>query len=352
MEKSNEKKYNVAIVGATGAVGAQLLKVLAERQFPVGNLILLASARSEGKTIDWQGQTYTVHEARPKAFEGVDIVLFAGGNISKTLAPEAVKRGAVCIDNSSTFRYDPEVPLVVPEVNPEDVRWHKGIIANPNCSTIQMVVALKPIYDNFGLKRVVVATYQAVSGAGKEGLDELEAQIQDVAAGRKPQPATFQHQIACNLIPHIDIFLDNDYTKEEMKMVNETVKIMGDANIRVTATCVRVPVFYGHSESVNIETARKMTPQEARAILAQAPGVQVYDNPGEKMYPMAIDAAGEDDTFVGRIREDETIDNGLNMWIVADNIRKGAALNAVQIAEELLRRDLLGVGDRNVFERK
>ena len=341
MEKSNAKKYNVAIVGATGAVGAQLLKVLAERQFPVGNLILLASARSEGKTIDWQGQTYTVHEARPKAFEGVDILLFAGGNISKTLAPEAVKRGAVCIDNSSTFRYDPEVPLVVPEVNPEDVRWHKGIIANPNCSTIQMVVALKPIYDNFGLKRVVVATYQAVSGAGKEGLDELEAQIQDVAAGRKPQPATFQHQIACNLIPHIDIFLDNDYTKEEMKMTWETQKMLHDENIKLSATAVRVPVFRSHAEAIHIETEKPVTAAEARQILAAAPGIIIQDDPTSNLYPMPLYTSDTDEVYVGRIRKDISVENGLSMFVVADQIRKGAATNAVQIAQLLVQENLI-----------
>ncbi len=335
------KQYNVAIVGATGAVGQQLLKVLAEREFPVGQLTLLASARSEGKQIEWQGQNYTVHEARPEAFEGVDIVLFAGGNISKTLAPEAVKRGAVCIDNSSTFRYDPEVPLVVPEVNPEDVRWHKGIIANPNCSTIQMVVALKPLYDKFGLKRVVVATYQAVSGAGKEGLDELAAQIKALAAGEEAQISTFQHQIACNLIPHIDIFLENDYTKEEMKMTWETQKMLHDESICLSATAVRVPVFRSHAEAIHIETEKPVTAEEARAVLAAAPGIVIQDDPSKNLYPMPLYTSDTDDVYVGRIRKDIAVENGLSLFVVADQIRKGAATNAVQIAQLLVAEGLV-----------
>lgn len=335
------KKYNVAIVGATGAVGHELLKVLAEREFPINNLVLLASARSEGKIINWQGQDYTVHEAKPESFEGVDIVLFAGGNISKTLAPEAVKRGAVCIDNSSTFRYDPEVPLVVPEVNPEDVRWHKGIIANPNCSTIQMVVALKPLYDAFGIKRVVVATYQAVSGAGKEGLDELQQQIKDMAAGNELKIEAFQHQIACNVIPHIDIFLDNDYTKEEMKMTWETQKMLHDENILLSATAVRVPVYRSHAEAIHIETEKPVTADEARAVLAKAPGVVIQDNPAEKLYPMPLYSSDTDEVYVGRIRKDIAVDNGLSLFVVADQIRKGAATNAVQIAQLLVAEGLV-----------
>ena len=335
------KKYNVAIVGATGAVGHELLNVLAEREFPINKLVLLASARSEGKIINWQGQDYTVHEAKPESFEGVDIVLFAGGNISKTLAPEAVKRGAVCIDNSSTFRYDPEVPLVVPEVNPEDVRWHKGIIANPNCSTIQMVVALKPLYDAFGIKRVVVATYQAVSGAGKEGLDELQQQIKDMAAGNELKIEAFQHQIACNVIPHIDIFLDNDYTKEEMKMTWETQKMLHDENILLSATAVRVPVYRSHAEAIHIETEKPVTADEARAVLANAPGVVIQDNPAEKLYPMPLYSSDTDEVYVGRIRKDIAVDNGLSLFVVADQIRKGAATNAVQIAQLLVAEGLV-----------
>ena len=335
------KKYNVAIVGATGAVGHELLKVLAERDFPINNLVLLASARSEGKIINWQGQDYTVHEAKPESFEGVDIVLFAGGNISKTLAPEAVKRGAVCIDNSSTFRYDPEVPLVVPEVNPEDVRWHKGIIANPNCSTIQMVVALKPLYDAFGIKRVVVATYQAVSGAGKEGLDELQQQIKDMAAGHELKIEAFQHQIACNVIPHIDIFLDNDYTKEEMKMTWETQKMLHNEDILLSATAVRVPVYRSHAEAIHIETEKPVTAEEARAVLAAAPGVVIQDDPAEKLYPMPLYSSDTDEVYVGRIRKDIAVDNGLSLFVVADQIRKGAATNAVQIAQLLVAEGLV-----------
>jgi aspartate-semialdehyde dehydrogenase len=341
LEVAQVKKYNVAIVGATGAVGHELLKVLAERNFPVENLVLLASARSEGIKMTWQGQEYTVHEAKPEAFEGIDIVLFAGGSISKTLAPEAVKRGAVCIDNSSTFRYDPEVPLVVPEVNPEDVRWHKGIIANPNCSTIQMVVALKPLYDAFGIKRIVVATYQAVSGAGKEGLDELKQQIQDMATGKELKVEAFQHQIACNVIPHIDIFLDNDYTKEEMKMTWETQKMLHDENILLSATAVRVPVYRSHAEAVHIETEKPVTAAEARAVLAKAPGVIIQDDPANNIYPMPLYSSDTDEVYVGRIRKDIAVDNGLSIFVVADQIRKGAATNAVQIAQLLVEEDLV-----------
>lgn len=335
------KKYNVAIVGATGAVGHELLKVLAERDFPVDKLVLLASARSEGKIITWQGQDYTVHEAKPDAFEGVDIVLFAGGSISKTLAPEAVKRGAVCIDNSSTFRYDPEVPLVVPEVNPEDVRWHKGIIANPNCSTIQMVVALKPLYDAFGIKRVIVSTYQAVSGAGKEGLDELADQINAYANGEELKISTFQHQILANVIPHIDIFLDNDYTKEEMKMTWETQKMLHNDNILLSATAVRVPVFRSHAEAVHIETEKPVTAAAAREVLAKAPGVVIVDDPSQNRYPMPIESSDTDEVYVGRIRKDIAVENGLSLFVVADQIRKGAATNAVQIAQLLVAEDLI-----------
>ncbi len=348
-----KEKPVVAVVGATGAVGREMLKTLEDRAFPAAEVIPFASSRSAGVKLPFRGGELTVRELKKDVFAGIDLALFsAGGSTSETFAPWAAGAGCVVVDNSSAWRMDERCPLVVPEVNADALEGHNGIIANPNCSTIQMVVVLKPLHDAAKITRVVVSTYQAVSGTGQKAIAELETQVRQLFNMQEPDVKVYPYRIAFNCLPHIDVFLDNDYTKEEMKMVNETVKIMGDANIRVTATCVRVPVFYGHSESVNIETARKMTPQEARAILAQAPGVQVYDNPDEKMYPMAIDAAGEDDTFVGRIREDETIDNGLNMWIVADNIRKGAALNAVQIAEELLRRDLLGVGDRNVFERK
>ena len=335
------KNYNVAIVGATGAVGQELMKILAERSFPVKNLLLLASARSEGKKMTWQGREYTVHEAKPEAFDGVDLVLFAGGSISKTLAPEAVKRGAVCIDNSSTFRYDPDVPLVVPEVNPEDVRWHKGIIANPNCSTIQMVVALKPLYDAFGIKRVIVATYQAVSGAGKEGLDELAGQIKAYAEGKELTVEAFQHQILLNVIPHIDVFQDNDYTKEEMKMTWETRKMLHNDGIALSATAVRVPVFRSHAEAIHIETEKPVTAEQARRVLANAPGVVIQDDPAQNLYPMPLKTSDTDEVYVGRIRKDIAVENGLSLFVVADQIRKGAATNTVQIAEVLLAEGLL-----------
>ncbi|MGI9952045.1 aspartate-semialdehyde dehydrogenase [Moorellaceae bacterium AZ2] len=335
------RQLKVAVVG-TGAVGQTILQVLAERNFPVGKLKVLATSRSAGKTVRFKGQDYTVEETTPASFEGVDLALFAGGEASKLFAREATARGAVVIDNSSTFRLDPEVPLVVPEVNPQDVRWHKGIIANPNCSTIQMVVALKPLHDAARIKRVVVATYQAVSGAGQEAMEELRQQSLQILGGEKEVRGTvFPYQIAFNCLPHIDVFLENGYTKEEMKMVHETQKIMGDPSIRVTATTVRVPVFNGHSEAVTVETERKLTAAEAREILSRAPGIVVVDDPQAKAYPLAIRASGRDEVFVGRIREDISAECGLNLWIVADNLRKGAATNAVQIAEVLLREGLL-----------
>lgn len=335
------KKYNVAIVGATGAVGHELMKVLAERDFPINELKLLASARSEGKILQYRGEDLTVHEATPDSFEDVDIVLFAGGSISKTLAPEAVKRGAVCIDNSSTFRYDPEIPLVVPEVNPEDVEWHKGIIANPNCSTIQMVVALKPLHDAYGLKRVVVSTYQAVSGAGKEGMDELEQQMKAIAEGKEVNIEKFQYQIANNLIPHIDVFQDNDYTKEEMKMTWETQKMLHSTDIKVSATAVRVPIMRSHSEAVSIETEKPVDAAEAREILRKAPGIIIKDDIQNNVYPMPLYSSDTDEVYVGRIRKDISFENGLCFFVVADQIRKGAATNAVQIAQLLVEKDLV-----------
>jgi len=334
----------VAVAGATGAVGREMLKTLEQRNFPARTVKALASSRSIGIKLPYADTELTVEELTEKSFEGVDLALFsAGGSISKKFAPCAVKSGCVVIDNSSAWRMDPEVPLVVPEVNPDDVDWHKGIIANPNCSTIQMVVALKPLHDVAKIKRIIVSTYQAVSGSGQKAIDELETQVRQLFNMKEPEAKVYPYQIAFNCLPHIDVFSDDDYTFEEIKMIKETVKIMGDDSIRVTATTVRVPVFYGHGESVNIETEKKITAKEARVILSQAPGVTVYDNPSEKIYPMPIMAAGEDDVFVGRIREDKTIDNGLNLWIVADNIRKGAALNAVQIAELLLERDKVRV---------
>lgn len=335
------KRFNVAVVGATGAVGQELLKIMREREFPAGNLKVLATERSAGKKIEFNGQEYTVENTTAGAFDGVDIALFAGGSASKDFAREAAKRGAVVVDNSSAFRMDPEVPLVVPEVNPEDVKWHKGIIANPNCSTIIMVVALKPIHDAAGIKRVVVSTYQAVSGAGKEAIDELAAQVKLLSEGKEVVPEVFPYQIAFNLIPHIDVFSDLDYTKEEWKMVNETRKILHDDNMQITATTVRVPVFRSHSESVNIETERKLSVAETTKLLAEAPGVIVQDNIQNKEYPMPLYTSDKDEVFVGRIREDNSIANGLNLWVVADQLRKGAATNAVQIAELVIKYNCL-----------
>jgi aspartate-semialdehyde dehydrogenase len=337
------KNYHVAVVGATGAVGNEMIKVLEQRQFPVGKLTLLASERSKGKELTFRGKAYPVEVLDENSFKGIQIGLFsAGGSTSEKFAPIAAKAGCVVVDNTSAFRMVPEIPLVVPEVNPEDIALYKsrGIIANPNCSTIQMVVALKPIHDAARIKRVVVSTYQAVSGTGKKAIEELELQTRAVMGGQKPVAKVYPHQIAFNCLPHIDVFLENGYTKEEMKMVNETKKILHDPGIAVTATTVRVPVFHGHSESVNVETVKKITAAEVRKLLSTAPGVKVVDDPSFKIYPLAVDAAGGDDTLVGRIREDESIANGINLWVVADNIRKGAALNAVQIAEILIQKYL------------
>jgi aspartate-semialdehyde dehydrogenase len=331
---------NVAIVGATGAVGTEMVRILEERNFPIKNLHLLASRRSAGKTLFFKGKEVPVKELTPESFNGVEIALFsAGASVSKAFVPHCVRAGAVAVDNTSAFRMDEGVPLVVPEVNPEEIPRHKGIIANPNCSTIQMVLVLKPIHDAARIKRVVVSTYQAVSGAGWEAILELEEETEAILNERKYKRKLFPHQIAFNCIPQIpqsDAFLPNGYTSEEVKMIDETKKIMGDQSIRVTATTVRVPVVRGHSESVNIETEKKLTAKEAREILSRAPGVVVYDDPQKQHYPLATLAAGRDETFVGRIREDLSIENGLNLWVVSDNLRKGAALNAVQIAERLV----------------
>ncbi len=334
------RNYRVAVAGATGAVGHQMVACLAERNFPVGELVPLASERSVGRTVSFQGQDIPVQVLTADSFKGIEIALFsAGGGISKEYGPIAAKAGAVVVDNSSAWRMDPEVPLVVPEVNPQAIADYKrkGIIANPNCSTIQMVVVLKPIHDAARIKRVVVSTYQAVSGTGQKAVDELSAQVRALFCHQEIVNKVYPHRIAFNVFPHIDVFLENGYTKEEMKMVLETQKIMGDDSIQVTATTARVPVFYGHSESVNIETERKLTVQEARKLLADAPGLKVVDDPAKAQYPMPLDAAGQDLTLVGRIREDFTISNGLNLWVVADNLRKGAATNAVQITEILIR---------------
>ncbi|WP_408997970.1 aspartate-semialdehyde dehydrogenase [Syntrophus buswellii] len=332
--------YNVAVVGATGAVGNEMIRVLEERDFPVRELTLLASERSLGVEIDFRGKPIPVKVLDENSFKGIEIGLFsAGGSVSERYAPIAAAAGCVVIDNTSAFRMDPEVPLVVPEVNPQAIGQYKkkGIIANPNCSTIQMVVALKPIHDAVRIRRVVVSTYQAVSGTGKKAITELAEQTRALMSCQEVKVKVYPHQIAFNCLPHIDVFLDNGYTKEEMKMVNETKKIFDDPSIGVTATTVRVPVFYGHSESVNIETEKKISVEEVKKLLSTAPGVTLIDNPKENAYPLAIHAAGKDDTFVGRIREDESIPNGINLWVVADNIRKGAASNAVQIAEVLIR---------------
>ena len=338
-----KSEYHVAVAGATGAVGNEMIRILEEQEFPVASLKLLASSRSAGKTLDFRGESLHVEELREDSFEGVDIALFsAGASPSKEFAPAAAESGCVVIDNSSCWRMDPEVPLVVPEVNPHAVADYrnKGIIANPNCSTIQMVVVLKPIYDAVGIERVVVSTYQAVSGTGKNAMDELTEQTRNLLTFQEVTPEVYPHRIAFNCFPHIGSFLENGYTEEEMKMVHETHKIMEDPNIRVSATTVRIPVFYGHSEAVNIQTERKLSAKEARVLLFQAPGVRVMDNPDERIYPMPSEAAGINDTLVGRIREDISNENGLDLWIVADNIRKGAALNTVQIAELLVKEHL------------
>jgi aspartate-semialdehyde dehydrogenase len=334
--------YTVAVVGATGAVGEQMIKTLEERNFPVGELKPLASARSAGTTVRFRGQEIVVQEATPEAFEGVDIALFsAGGGVSKELAPEAAKRGAVVVDNSSAFRMEPDVPLVVPEVNPEEIKKHKGIIANPNCSTIQMVVALKPLYDRYGIERIIVSTYQAVSGSGAKAMAELEAQTRayvngdDMPLNVMPVAKLDKHYpIAFNVIPQCDVAQENGYTFEEMKMVNETRKIFGDESIGVSATCVRVPVLSGHSESVYVELKSDYDLDEVRELLQNAPGVIVQDDIFEQIYPMPANVAGRTEVFVGRIRRDLTNPRGLNLWVVADNLLKGAATNAVQIAEK------------------
>ncbi|HEX9920092.1 MAG TPA: aspartate-semialdehyde dehydrogenase [Candidatus Methylomirabilis sp.] len=335
------KGWNVAVAGATGAVGEVMIRILQEREFPVRNLRLLASERSEGKQLEFKGEKIKVERMTPDSFKGIDIALFsAGASRSKEFCPAAVEAGAVVIDNSSAFRMEPDVPLVVPEVNPDAVRRHKGIIANPNCTTIVTVVPLKPLHDFARIKRMIVSSYQAVSGAGARAIDELRRQVMAFAKGEQMEVSAFPYQIAFNVLPHIDAFLENGYTKEEMKMVNETRKIMEDDSIRITATTVRVPVFYAHSVSVNIETEKKLTPRMARELLSRAPGVRVHDDPANRIYPMPLLVAGEDDCFVGRIREDESVENGLNLWVVGDQLRKGAALNAIQIAEVLVSRFL------------
>ncbi|CDD68338.1 aspartate-semialdehyde dehydrogenase [Firmicutes bacterium CAG:475] len=333
------KKFNVAVVGATGMVGGKFLEVLTERQLPVDNYYLFASAKSAGKKIDFMGKEHTVIELTKEnviSLKGkVDFALFsAGAGVSKEFAPIFAEIGAIVVDNSSQWRMHDDVPLVVPEVNPEDVKWNHGIIANPNCSTIQAVVALKPLYDKFGIKRIVYSTYQAVSGAGVAGYNDLKDGINGVAPKKFPRP------IAYNMLPHIDVFMEDGYTKEEWKMIVETRKILHDQSLRVTATTVRVPVFYGHSESINVEFCKKCEKQDVVNALENFPGIIVMDDVKNNVYPTPLDAENHDEVFVGRIRMDESVDSGANLWVVADNIRKGAATNAVQIVELLIKNAL------------
>lgn len=331
-----KEKYVVAIAGATGAVGREMISILEERNFPVAEMVLLASERSEGERLIYREKSVTVRRLTTDSFAGVDIALFsAGAARSLEFAPAAVRAGAVVIDNSSAFRMDPKVPLVVPEVNAHTATGHAGIIANPNCSTIGMVVALKPLHDKAKIRRIVVTTFQSVSGTGKKAMDELAGQTVALLNFREVETSVYPYQIAFNCLPQIDSFLPGGYTKEEMKMVDETRKILEDASIGITATTVRVPVFRCHGESINVEMERPLSANEARAVLSTAPGVVVFDDPARQVYPLQIDVAGKDDVFVGRIREDESVRNGLNLWVVSDNLRKGAALNAVQIAELL-----------------
>ena len=337
-----DKKYVVAILGAQGAVGAEMIKTLEKRNFPVKELILLGATTTIGKKVKFKDSKVTIKAADKEAFNGVDIAIFAAsGTASAELAPAAVDSGAIVIDNSSYWRMNDDCPLVVPEVNPQDLDWHKGIIANPNCSTTQMVVALKPIHDAAKIKRIVVSTYQAVSGGGKKALMGLFKEADDYAAtGTVNKAKVYTKQILFNLIPHIDLFLEDGYTKEEHKMVDETHKILSK-DIAVTATCVRVPVVYGHSEAINIETEKKLSSAEVRELLANAPGIKVVDNPAKTLYPTPKESDDEDAVLIGRIREDLSIENGINIWCVANNIKKGAALNAIQIAETLIERKLI-----------
>ncbi len=335
-----KEQYNVAVVGATGAVGEQMREVLEERHFPIDELRLLASERSAGQFLPFQGKQIRVQILNEDSFTDIDLGLFsAGAGVSAKYAPIAVRAGAVVVDNTSFFRMEPDIPLVVPEVNAKEIGNYKnrGIIANPNCSTIQMVVALKPLHDAARIKRIVVSTYQSVSGAGRKAMEELSQQVAALFNGKEIEKEKFPHQIAFNCIPHIDAFMDGGYTKEEWKLINETRKILNEPLLPITATTVRVPVFCSHSESVNVETERKLTATQAKELLREAPGIIVADEPQADIYPMAIDAVGKDATYVGRIRDDDSVTNGLNLWVVADNLRKGAALNAVQIAEILVR---------------
>ena len=339
---AKKDRYNVAVVGAMGMVGTEMIKTLERRGFPVAEFRPLDVAANEGKEVQYNGQGYKVQEAKFENFKDIDIAIFsAGGDASEALAPGAVKQGAVVVDNSNQWRMDPNCPLVVPEVNPEDLDGHKGIIANPNCSTIQMLVALKPLHDYANIKRVVVSTYQAVSGSGLRAFEGLRDEANEyLKTGTLKEPKAYGSQIAFNCLPHIDVFQEGGYTKEEYKMVNETHKIL-DKSIKVSPTCVRVPVWYGHSESVNIETEKKLSRAKALELLGKAAGIKVVDDPDKELYPTPLMSNNEDLTMVGRVREDATIENGLNLWVVSNNIRKGAALNAVQVAETLLERNLI-----------
>lgn len=325
------------MVGATGAVGVEMLKTLEKRHFPVGKLTLLASARSAGKTLPFRGSQHTIHELRPDSFAGIDIALFsAGGGISREFAPIAAKAGCVVIDNSSAFRMDPAVPLVVPEINPADVKEHKGIIANPNCTTAITLMALYPLHRAFGVKRVIAASYQAVSGTGQKAIEELDRQLREIAAGQPATREVYPHQIAFNVLPHVDSFLPNGYTKEEMKLENEGRKIMHHPGLRASITCVRVPVYRAHSVAVSAEFEKPVSPEAAREVLSHAPGIDVVDNPAKNEYPLPLYVSEKYNCQVGRIRTDCALDNGLAFWIAGDQLLKGAALNAVQIAELLL----------------
>ena len=337
------KKYTFAVVGALGNVGTEMRGILETSELPIGNLVLMDVSQNAGKKVNWRDADYSVIEAKPEAFDGVDIaIMSAGAEASLELSPEAVKRGCVVIDNSTAFRMAPEHPLVIPEVNADALENHQGIIANPNCSTIQMLVALKPIHDKYTVKRVIVSTYQAVSGSGQAAVEELHCQTHAFANGEEMLASVYPHQIAFNVLPHIDVFLENGYSKEEMKMILETAKIL-DPEIKMTSTTVRVPVATSHSESLNIETEKAFEVEDIKTLLAASPGIVLEDDPENNVYPLAINAAGKDAVFVGRIRRDFSTDNALNMWCVSDNLRKGAALNTVQIAEELVKRDLVRV---------
>ena len=337
------KKYTFAVVGALGNVGTEMRNILETSDLPIGNLILMDLAQNAAKKVSWRSNEYTVIEAKAESFTGVDIaIMSAGAGASLELSPEAVKRGCVVIDNSTAFRMAPEHPLVILEVNADALENHRGIIANPNCSTIQMLVVLKPIHDKYCIKRVIVNTYQAVSGSGQAAVEELHSQIRAFANGEEMLASVYPHQIAFNVLPQIDVFLESGYSKEEMKMILETAKIL-DPKIKMTATTVRVPVMTGHSESLNIETEKPFEVEEIKKLMEESPGIVLQDDPGKNVYPLAINAAGKDAVFVGRIRRDFSAENTLNMWCASDNLRKGAALNTIQIAQEIVKRNLVRV---------